>query len=98
MKSVTGILTPNLEHVSPKRLLPILQATWFYNPAQHDMIPAFILKTLTLKIVFNKRAYPPIAPRAQTILMSLTDILVSSKQNKKNSFDVVCTVHHIAMC
>jgi hypothetical protein len=44
------------------------------------MIPAFILKTLMLKIVFNTKPYPPIV---QVIVISLATFLVSNKQIKK---------------
>lgn len=44
------------------------------------MIPAFILKTLMLKIVFNIRSYPHIV---QVIIISLANFLVSRKQIKK---------------
>ena len=40
------------------------------------MIPAFIPKTLMLKIVFNIRPYPPIV---QVIVISLDNFLVISK-------------------
>jgi len=44
------------------------------------MIPAFVLKALMLKFVFNFRPYPPIV---QVTVISLANSLVTSKQIKK---------------